>query len=162
MAKKSGLQAVGAKGRLPAPSASAAVVAALEDAERDSLRSKAREHTDDMLDVLVKTARGKKGPGKEAARPSPSTRRLAANDVLVWGYGRPAISQERAEVDEGKGLTIVIGELHVDGQPVPDAEEIEVNALPSSSFPSDTEGPGDGFAPVEYDVEGLADAPVKP
>jgi hypothetical protein len=155
MAKKSALQKVGAKGRLPAPTGSAAVVASLEDAERESLRGKAREHTDTMLDVLVKTAKGKK---QKTGKPVPAnTRRLAANDVLVWGYGRPAISQERAEADDGSGMTIIIGELHVDGQPRAGGEEIDVTPV---SAP-DVENP-EGFEPIEFDIEALADAPVKP
>ena len=123
MAKKSALQKVGAKGRLPAPTGSAAVVAALEDAERESLREKARTHTDSMLEVLVKTAEGKK----------------------------------RAEADDGAGMTIIIGELHIDGKPRADGEEIDVTPVSAS----DVEHP-EGFEPVEFDIEALADAPVKP
>jgi hypothetical protein len=135
--------------------ASAAVVESLEDAERESLRSKAREHTDTMLDVLVRTAGGKKNRGE---KPVPhNTKRQAANDVLVWGYGRPAVSQERAEAPEGGGLTIIIGELHVEGQAGWDPQEI--NITPAS-------GPAgvdlaEGVESVEFDIEGLADAPVK-
>ena len=157
MANKSGLPMVGAKGKLPAPTASAPVVEALQDAERESLRAKAREHTDTMLAVLVDAAKGKRARGKGALKPSPSTQRLAANDVLIWGYGRPAVSQERAEDPGDEGMTIIIGELHLDGRHGPDPQEIDVTpAGPHAELDN-----AEGFAPVEFDIDGLADAPVK-
>lgn len=156
MSKKGAQKFSGARGLVKPIEPNLTVEEALEDAERESLKKKAREHTDDMLDVLVRTAKGRKGQVPHA------TRRLAANDVLTWGYGRPAVSEERASGDEG-GLTIILQGF---GGVLDQPEEIDVTPRTTKGEPplpdgtdesAPTEGAAD-FEPLEFDVEELAGA----
>lgn len=155
MAKKGSHAYSGARGLVKPPPVERPVLegttatAALEDAERDSLRAKARKHTDKSLKTLSGLMNNRKTPA--------SVRRQAANDLLTWGYGRPAVSAERGQADDG-GITVILQQFHLgDGSgqprverdvtpPRPEPEEIEAAAEPSA------------FEPMEFDVEALAGA----
>lgn len=59
------------------------------------MRQRAQEHAEQAIAVLVENLNNGKLPAKE--------RRDAANDLLAWGFGKPA-----TEIEAGEGAQLIV------------------------------------------------------
>jgi hypothetical protein len=77
----------------------------LADGQKLDIQALAQEHSESMLNVLVKTAKGHKKRGKY---PSHSVSARAAKDVLEIADGKPATKEpERRDA----GITVIVQQL---------------------------------------------------
>lgn len=102
MGHKSGYKHSGAVGKA-VPMKRSEAKELLDPGSEDEVRAAARAHAEKAIRLLAKAV------GRRGNDPAPwSVARAAANDLLEWGYGKPA-TQEPGE-KEG-GLTVVINQL---------------------------------------------------